>query len=101
MAEIVIATPTPESAKGQRLTNSQLVNLKQHRHMTLTVTVTSSGDVFTAGTSSAHPGAIVACAWEPVNSGDPMAAVLTATSGLITFTGTSGSEGILHLWVPR
>jgi len=54
--------------------------------------VTTSADTYDA---SAGP-PIQRIAWEPIATDDPIA--VTHAAGIVTFTGTSGSTGYLHIW---
>lgn len=63
------------------------------RHMRMgVISVTTSGDTLDL-TGSPQ---VVGFAWESVNETDPIA--LTISGNILTFTGTNGSTGWVHLW---
>ena len=87
----------PDSAKPEAVFNPapstrgpRLASMKIRRLPFITQAI-STGDTYTA-----PGGAVSFAAWEPVNSSDDMAAVVA--SNVITFTGTTGSDGYLWLF---
>jgi hypothetical protein len=85
MADVVV---TAQAAESRFDTAS-----KGWRHQRIGgIGVTSSADTLDL---SAGP-AIHRVAWEPVDSTDPIA--VTHSAGIVTFTGTAGSTGFLHVW---
>lgn len=94
MAAVTVAAQKAEerlnTAFGSTSGGPRIAGLK-HERIGL-VTVTTSGDTMDLTGSPT----IVAVAWEAVNTSDPIAA--TNSSNTITFTGTNGSTGYLHVW---
>lgn len=92
MAAVTVAAQKAEARLNPAFgTKSQRVSGLKHQRIGL-ITVTSSADTLDLTTAPT----IVQVAWEPVNTTDPIAA--THSAGTITFTGTAGSTGYLHVW---
>lgn len=92
MAAVTVAAQEQQQIANPAFTvNSIRAMGLKHRRRGL-ITVTTSGDTFASGIRN-----IVKCAWEAVDSSDPIAVTFTA-AGVVTFTGTNGSTGFLHIW---
>lgn len=94
MAAVTVAAQKPEerlnTSFGSTSGGPRITALK-HQRIGL-ITVAATGD--TLDLTDSPP--VVAVAWEAVNTSDPIAA--TNSSNTITFTGTNGSTGYLHVW---
>ncbi len=84
MAAVVVAAQAPQS----RFNIARKGDVKERIGL---ITVTSSADTLDLTGSPV----INQVSWEPVNTSDDIA--VTHSAGTITFTGTAGSTGFLHV----
>lgn len=85
MAAVVVGTVNPDVASAR--------DFGRFKHFIVPVTVTTTGDTYDSGMQ------IGRVAWEPTDTSDPMA--VTFSGDVVTFTGTNGSAGNLHIWALR
>jgi hypothetical protein len=93
MADVVVTAQTAEHRLNSTFGLTGKIRAQACKYQRIGgIAITSSGDTLDL---SAGP-AIVGIAWEPVDSTDPIA--VTHSAGIVTFTGTAGSTGWLHVW---